>query len=415
MRNKNKEKVFLSIGKLDAKLDTIINSANINIVDYEDNINLVYDVLDIVDIDILILNRLLDDTGDILVSTAAKAKEKGIKVIILLEELESSKERKLITRLINENVTSFIRFSEVTKKRIEKAVKSYPKEFDFKIFSKSKVEVKYKEVIKTVFKEVIAVYSPLSQGSSVIASHLAMSIAKTQGCRVCLVDFNPLKPSFKKIFNRDFESTVVNVFNSLEKNNLTNEKLEGFLITSKEQKNLDILAGFYDINEYYTLANSDTFPKYIVQIIEKLKFLYDYVVIDTHSWYDIHTTNEALTIADKVIVPVQGNIYDIEETNRYLSIFEKYGDFDTRKFLFVINRYSGDDLTFIEIEAKLRGKIIGYISEHRDYRRGNAFNNKKLMSEYASILKSFGFNIEKKLSLKEKLSRNKKSGILEGN
>ncbi|TAH62227.1 MAG: ParA family protein, partial [Gottschalkiaceae bacterium] len=221
--------------------------------------------------------------------------------------------------------------------------------------------------------------------------------------------------SFKKIFNRDFESTVVNVFNSLEKNNLTNEKLEGFLITSKEQKNLDILAGFYDINEYYTLANSDTFPKYIVQIIEKLKFLYDYVVIDTHSWYDIHTTNEALTIADKVIVPVQGNIYDIEETNRYLSIFEKYGDFDTRKFLFVINRYSGDDLTFIEIEAKLRGKIIGYISEHRDYRRGNAFNNKKLMSEYASILKSFGFNIEKKLSLKEKLSRNKKSGILEGN
>lgn len=416
MRNKNKEKVFLSIGRLEPKVEEVINAANINIVDYEDNINLIYDVLDIIDIDVLILNRLLDDSGDVLVNIAAKAKGKGVKVIILLEELESSKERKLITRLINENVTSFIKFSEVTKKKIEKTVKNYPKEFDFKIFSKSKVEVKYKEVIRTVFKEVIAVYSPLSQGSSVIASHLAMSIAKTQKCRVCLVDFNPLKPALKKIFNRDFDNTVVNVFNSLERDTLTNEKLEGFLTTSKEQKNLDILAGFYDINEYYTLANSNVFPKYINQVIEKLKFLYDYVIVDTHSWYDIYTTNEVLAKADRVIVPIYGNIFDIEEINRYISTFEKYGDFDTRKFFFIVNRYSGEDLTFIEIESKLKGQIIGYISEHKDYMRGNAFENKRIMNEYISILKFLGLNAEKKLLFTERLfNKGKKTIILEGN
>ncbi len=416
MRNKNKEKVFLSIGRLEPKVEEAINSANINIVDYEDNIHLIYDVLDIVDIDVLILNRLLDDSGDIIVKIAGKAKEKGVKIIVLLEELESSTERKLITRLINENVTSFIRFSEVTKKKIEKTVKNYPKEFDFKIFSKSKVEVKYKEVIRTVFKEVIAVYSPLSQGSSIIASHLAMSIAKTQNCRVCLVDFNPLKPGFKKIFRRDFDNTIVNVFHSLERDTLSNEKLEGFLTTSKEQKNLDILAGFYDINEYYTLANSNVFPKYIGQVIEKLKFLYDYVIIDTHSWYDIYTTNEALIKADKVIVPVYGNIYDIEETNRFINTSEKYGDFDIRKFLFVINRYSGEDLTFIEIESKLKGQIIGYISEHKEYRRGNAFESKKIMNEYISILKFLGLNAEKKLLFTERLfNKDKKARALEGN
>lgn len=405
MKNK-KEKVFLCLGEIDKKIDSIINKSKLNIVDYEDNINLINDILEIVDIDILIINRLLDaDKGDILVDIASKAKEKKVKIIVLLEEMESSKERKLITRLINEDVTSFIKFSQVTKKKIEKNVKKYPLEFDFKTFSKARIE--YKEVIKTVFKEVYVVYSPLSHGASTIASHLAMSIAKTQNCKVCLVDLNPLKPSFKKIFSRDFDNTIVNVFNSMERNILSNEKLEGLLTTCKEQKNLDILPGFYNINEYYALANNNSFNLYIDKLIEKLKLLYDYVVIDIHSWYDLYTSNQALTKADKVIVPLHGNLHDIGETNRYTDAFRKYGDFDTRKFMFVVNKYSGEDLTFIEIEAVLRGKVIGYISENKAYRKGNVFNNRKLMNEYIPILKSLGLKAEKKLFIHEKLLNRK--------
>lgn len=404
---RNKEKVFLCLGELDKKIQKIINKAKVNIIDYEDNINLIEDALDIVDMDILIINRILDKTenGDILFSISSKAKEKNIKVIVLLEEMESSKERKLITRLINENVTSFIKFKEITKRKIEKTVKKYPLEFDFKAFSKARIE--YKEVVKTVFKEVYVVYSPLSQGASTIASHLAMSMAKTQNCKVCLVDLNPLKPSFKKIFGRDFDNTIVDVFTSMERNILSNEKLEGILTTCKEQKNLDILPGFYNINEYYALANNNSFNSYINKLVEKLKFLYDYVVIDIHSWYDLYTSNQALIKADKVIVPLYGNSHDIGETNRYTDAFRKYEDFDTRKFLFIVNKYSGEDLTFIEIEAGLRGKVIGYISENKAYKKGNVFNNRKLMNEYVSILKSLGFKAEKKLFIHEKLFNSK--------
>lgn len=410
---RNKEKVFLCLGKLDPKIQKIINKANINIIDYEDNINLINDVLEIVDIDLLIINRMLDDTGDNLVQIAAKAKEKGIKIIILLEEMESSKERKLITRLINEDVTSFIKFSEVTKRKIERTVKNYPVEFDFKAFSKTKIEYREVQVVKSRFKEVIAVYSPLSQGASTISSHISMSIAKTQNCKVCLVDFNPLKPSFKKIFTREFDSTLANVFNSIERDTLTNEKLEGFLTTCKEQKNLDILAGFYDINEYYTLANNNSFAKYIDLVIEKLKFLYDYVIIDTHSWYDIYTSNQALIKADKVIVPLCGNIYDIEETNRYINAFDKYGDFDTRKFMYVINKYSGEDLTFIEIESRLNGQVIGYLSEDKAYRKGNVFGSQKLMNEYIGILRGLGLSANRKLNLYEKVFLNRSKVVSE--
>lgn len=407
--------MFLCLGKLDTKLQKIISKANINIIDYEDNINLINDVLEIVDLDLLIINRMLDETpeGDILVQIAAKAKDKGIKIIILLEEMESSKERKLITRLINEDVTSFIKFSEVTKRKIERTVKNYPVEFDFKAFSKTKIEYREVQVVKSRFKEVITVYSPLSQGASTISSHIAMSIARTQNCKVCLVDFNPLKPSFKKIFTRDFDSTLANVFNSIERDTLTNEKLEGFLTTCKEQKNLDILAGFYDINEYYTLANNNSFAKYIDLVIEKLKFLYDYVIIDTHSWYDIYTSNQALIKADKVIVPLCGNIYDIEETNRYINAFEKYGDFDIRKFMYVINKYSGEDLTFIEIESRLKGQVIGYLSEDKAYRKGNVFGNQKLMNEYIGVLRGLGLSANRKLNIYEKIFLNRSKVVSE--
>ncbi|MFA7412494.1 MAG: AAA family ATPase, partial [Tissierellaceae bacterium] len=132
--------------------------------------------------------------------------------------------------------------------------------------------------------------------------------------------------------------------------------------------------------------------KYIDMVIEKLKFLYDYVIIDTHSFYDLYTTNQVLLKSDRVLVPLYGNLYDIKEVNRHMDTFKKYGDFDTRKFSFVINRYSGEDLTFIEMEANLRGEIAGYISEDKAYSRGNAFINKRLMREYLPIIRHFGIN-----------------------
>lgn len=383
------KKVFLCLGNLDLVFKKAIIKSKISIIDYEDNIDAMKDILEIVDMDFLIINRALDETidGKKLIRIARLAKEKGIRLIVLISEMDSPEEIKLVTKLLNENVTSFILYDEISKKRIEKSVRDYPVEFDYRLI---KSGTKHRQKIKTVFKEVIGVYSPLSQGASTIATHLAMALARTQNCKVCLVDFNPLKPSFKKIFAREFENTLINVFDSLQREILTNEKLESFLTTHKEQRNLDILAGFYDINEYYTLANDELFPKYIDHIIEKLKFLYDYVIIDTHSFYDFYTTNQVLLKSDKVLVPLYGNVYDIKEVNRYMDNFNKYSDFDTRRFSFVINKYSGEDLTFIEIEANLNGNIGGYISDNKTYSRGNAFSNKRLMNEYTPIIKHLG-------------------------
>ncbi len=60
-------------------------------------------------------------------------------------------------------------------------------------------KVEYRDIIKSVFKEVIAIYSPLSQGGSTVAAHLALAISSNKKCNVCIVDYNPLKPKVKDL------------------------------------------------------------------------------------------------------------------------------------------------------------------------------------------------------------------------
>lgn len=381
-------KIFFSIGNKD--IEEILKQGNYEVIDSEDNLAMLCDLLDYVEMDGLVVNRLLDsEDGSQLIRVAKKAKEKEIKVICLVDDFEDYEERKLITILINLGVTAYIKFKDLTAEMICETFEKYPKEFDFDLFAKQKVE--YRDIIKSVFKQVIAVYSPVSEGSSRIASHLAVSLARSKNCKVCIVDFNPLKPRFKEIFDMTPNFTLSDALDGVIKQILTPERVEGLTRQCKYQKNLDILFGLYDINDYYTSK-----VEQYEEIIEKLKFSYDYVVIDTHSWFDVLPTDAALRKADKVVVPVRGRPYSLEELLRYLDMFEKYQDFDIRKFGIVINQYCGTDLTSIEINAKLKYPVLGYISKNNSYQEGNCFKNQKLMNEYVDILKALGIDAKKK-------------------
>ncbi len=393
-------KVYLAIGN--KEIEEIIKEGNFDIVDESNSLDTVEDLLEFIKVDAIVINRLLDTNGEIL-RIAKKVKEKGINVLVLTDSLEDYEEQKYITKLVAEGVTGYITFEDLTVELAEEILFNYPKEFDFSIFSRNDESEQIKkgskeEVIKSVFKEVIAVYSPLSQGSTTISTHLAMAIANAKNCRVGIADFNPLKPRFKKVFDTEFDYTLVDAIDAVVRNNLTYERLESFMKPSKYQKNLDLLAGIYDINEYYSSSSNQ-----YEEIIKKMKFNNDYVILDTHSCYDVLSTDVALRQADKVIVPVNGNKHDIDELNRYLDGFRSYNDFDLRKFYVVINEYTGNDLTFIEIESKVKANIIGYISKHKDYEKNNSFKSIPVMNEYVDILNAIGIDAKKQKNFKETL------------
>lgn len=256
-------------------------------------------------------------------------------------------------------------------------------------------EVEYRSEIKSVFKEVIAVYSPLSQGSSTVAAHLAVALACADNYKVCLVDFNPLKPKVRDLFHLKLEEhTLSDVLSTLEKGSLTAEAMEAFTKQSRYKKNLDLLSGLYNINDYYTSK-----VEQYEEIIEKLKFIYDYVVVDTHAWYDVLPTDAALRKADKIVVPVQGNRYSISEVLRYFGMFSKYNDFDLRKFHIVINKYGGKDFTSVEIASKLKYPILGYVGFDAKFHWGNCFSNRKQMKHFTGIVRAMDIPVRARKAL----------------
>ncbi len=158
------------------------------------------------------------------------------------------------------------------------------------------------------------------------------------------------------------------------------------MVQSKYAKNLDILTGIYDFNDYY----HSKLEQYEL-IIERLKVIYDYVIVDTHSWFDVLTTDAALTLADRVIIPVKAERYSLEELKRYVKTFDSYQDFNTRKFSTLINQYSHHHLTSPEIKSILDGlPIVGYITEDMKYNSGICFKDKKQKKEYDKVLKRMG-------------------------
>ncbi|MGV8149591.1 MAG: AAA family ATPase [Alkaliphilus sp.] len=401
-------RVYLVLGN--EELEKKIGESKVfEVVDKTSNLDTFEEILEYIDTTVgaIIINRLLDEQeGEKIYEICKKVLQKNIKIVVLNDDLSEHAERILTTKLVNIGVMAHLKIENLLVEQIEDILKKYPKDFDFSSFesvSSRKTKIKYVEKIETksVFKEAIAVWSPLSSGSSTVAAHLAYTLASRSNCKVCLLDFNPLKPSFKKLFKVDFDFGLLNVLDSLERDILDNDKLLSFITTHKKQKKLDLLSGVYDLNDYYVYASNCMYLKHLDEIIEKLKFIYDYVVIDTHAYHDIQTTNQALKKADKVVVPFFGNRYDIAELNRYTDMFKKYSDFDTTKFNFVVNKYYGSDLTSFEIESALEGNVVGYISNKKEYEKNSSFNTNKIINEYVDILKKIkvGVNLKKKHNL----------------
>lgn len=267
-----------------------------------------------------------------------------------------------------------------------------------KIVEKVKIEKEY--VVESVFKKVFAVYSPTGEGSSCIAAHLAHALADSKKCKVLLMDFNPVTPCQREKLDLFSDYSLKDAIDAVIKRTLSNVVLESYTKESKSNRHVSILPGLYDISDFYGVKGEDVYE----EIIEKAKFSYDYVVIDTHSFYDFEPTDVALRLADEVVVPVRARMWSIDTLNRYMSMFEQYDDFDTRKFKVVINKYSGDDLTCIETEPLLKNELLGYISNFKEY-ESNGFKNKKLMDEYVPILNKLGIRAEKKKTILDKLFR----------
>lgn len=371
-------KIFIAIGN--DSLEEVVRTGKYEIVDAEDNLQSLYDLLDFVQVEGLIINQLLDQ-GSMLQKIAEKAVKKGIRVVVLIKNFTGYEERKIITGLVNVGVTGFLELDKVTGEGLAQILEKYPEKFDFGLFAETKVE--YREVVHSVFKQVFTVYSPTGQGATTVAGHLAAALAKESNSSVCLLDYNPIKPWIARVMDTKAEFGLQQALDATTKGNLTPELLQGIVKQSKNIKNLYFMAGISDLNDYYT-SNLVQYE----EILQKIRFIFDYVVVDTHSYYDMLPTDAALRLADKIILPLEADKYTIEHVNRLIKMFQQYEDYNIEKFNAVFNAYEGHSLTSVEAESILKLPVIGYLSYLTGYRTSpNLFGHKKAMQEHGNLIK----------------------------
>lgn len=359
------------------------------------------------DIDIILLTDMLRGDKGLaeFLETVIEEKDSDTRLYYLASEYPEE----LSKTLARHGISCFRKGSRSLESFISAIVKDEKRERDQSVLVKTKIvrQVEYRKEVHSVFREVVAVYSPLSQGASCVAAHLAATLAGSGGYRVCLADFNPLKPAVRDIFDAGpgHPHTLSDALEAVVNGGLTTRKLDEIAKQSRQYKNLELVYGIYDFNDYYS-SKTEQYE----EVINKLKLVYDYVIIDTHSWYDVLPTDAALRLADRVLLPVMGLGASISGLNRYIESFDKYNDFNVGKFKAVVNRYGPSDPTCFEIAARLEIPVAGYISEFREMRDGNCFGNRKAANEFAALLNGMGIAVKKKGGLKDVLKRKKKEG-----
>lgn len=177
-------KVFLALGNED--IEDVIKECDFEIVDSDDNLLSLIDLIEYIDIDAIVVNRLLDDDGEVLLKLANKAVKKSIKLVVLIEDYEDYEERRLITNLVNLGITAFVKLGDITKEILEETLHDYPQEFDFSIFSKEEI-IKEKYISPDDYRKIIGIYSPYSVGKTVLAANLAKCYEKNK-LSVTLID-----------------------------------------------------------------------------------------------------------------------------------------------------------------------------------------------------------------------------------
>ena len=186
-------------------------------------------------------------------------------------------------------------------------------------------------------------------GKTSIAVNLAMEIANITKEKVALVDLNMQMGDITTFLNLDPSFDTSYVINNLDRID------ETFLLTTLEQYNktsLYVLADPPDIEQAEIITSED-----ITTLINILRNVFSYIVIDTTSSFDAKTIT-ALDNSDLILLVSIINLPSIRNCQRCFDLFKKLG-YSKDKIKLIINRYmDADDIKIEDVEEVLDHKVF---------------------------------------------------------
>jgi cellulose biosynthesis protein BcsQ len=307
-------------------------------------------------IDVAIVNRYLDQTDDgaVLVDlfTRLKRSRPSFRLILILSDYDE----RVVYPLVSAGIYDLIIDKDISKSMILEAIETPARNFDFSKYQVREDEGKRISLTIPSFiskekwksKKVVSTYSPYSKGASEIAIALARKLSKKSD-KVCLVDFDCLRPSIKEKLSLKGNQGLMEAIELARHNNLSSKNILGLL---DKKEGYSVLSGLYDLNEINYLKKS-----YFERIIEVLKSSFEFIIIDLHSFHDQIANFVAFEKSDVIYTVMSGDKQNIEGTMRYINMFDAYEDVCEGVMEVVINGYSGQNLTSIEIENMIPKKV----------------------------------------------------------
>jgi len=281
-----------------------------------------------------------------------KKKRPEFRLILILSEYDE----RVVYPLVNAGIYDLIIDNSISKDMIISSIDEPAKDFDFSKYQVveeqgTKININVPSFVtkeKWKSKKVITTYSPFSKGASEIAVALARTLSKKSD-KVCLVDFDYLRPSIKEKLSLKGSQGLKDAIELARQNNLSSKNIHTVL---DKKDNFSVLTGLYDLNEIYYIEKS-----YFERIIEVLKSSFEFLVIDVHSYHDLKANYVAFEKSDVVYTITTGDRKTLDNTMRYIRMFDAYEDVGADSVQLVINEYGGSDLTSIEIENIAKDKV----------------------------------------------------------
>ena len=257
---------------------------------------------------------------------------KNIKIIVLSYDTESD----IVIKALRAGAREFL-----VKPLIEK---------DFVASVKKMKDLILGNINDTTKCKVITTFSNKGGiGKTSIAVNLAMEIANITKEKVALVDLNMQMGDITTFLNLDPSFDTSYVINNLDRID------ETFLLTTLEQYNktsLYVLADPPDIEQAEIITSED-----ITTLINILRNVFSYIVIDTTSSFDAKTIT-ALDNSDLILLVSIINLPSIRNCQRCFDLFKKLG-YSKDKIKLIINRYmEADDIKIEDVEEVLDHKVF---------------------------------------------------------
>jgi pilus assembly protein CpaE len=166
-------------------------------------------------------------------------------------------------------------------------------------------------------------------GSTVISTNFAVNLAEQSKKPTILVDLDLQMGEISLFLGIKSAFTIVDVANNIHR--MDPILLRGFIM--KHPSGLDVITAPDSLEKVEGVT-----PSQVSQIIQYLKTLYEYIVIDTSNSFDDYTV-AALDLAHTIYLISNTDLASLRNAQRSLNIFERMG-YKKERIKLLINRYT---------------------------------------------------------------------------